>query len=229
MNTDTKINSSYTDFYEQRNPEKVYPTEFVVRTFLAKYPKLKLNLKAHARVLDLGFGDGRNTAFLIEQGYQVCGIEITERIVELTKNRLNKLGLSCDLKVGRNSQIPYVDKFFDVVLACHASYYCDEDDSFQDNLSEISRVLKPGGYFITSLIDEHSYLFKDAIQLDDGCKKITSDPYNNRNGYKLRSFSNEDEIEAEFSHFFNDFSFGKAENNYYGIDERVFWVTCRKK
>ena len=67
-NTKSKINSSYTSFYESKNPKKVYPTEFVVRTFLGKYPALNLELKSGFKVLDIGFGDGRNTAFLIEQG-----------------------------------------------------------------------------------------------------------------------------------------------------------------
>ena len=28
--------------------------------------------------------------------------------------------------------------------------------------------------------------------------------------------------------FFSGFSFGFADNDYYGIQERVFWVVCRK-
>ena len=34
------INNSYEQFYAKRAGFKVYPTEFVVRTFLAKYPSL---------------------------------------------------------------------------------------------------------------------------------------------------------------------------------------------
>ena len=40
------------------------------------------------KVLDLGFGDARNTMFLIEKGYEVSGTEITEEIVNLSKERL---------------------------------------------------------------------------------------------------------------------------------------------
>ena len=35
------INDKYTKFYTERRHSKVYPTEFVVRTFLANYPRLK--------------------------------------------------------------------------------------------------------------------------------------------------------------------------------------------
>lgn len=224
-----EIDKKYSDFYQRRNPVKVYPTEFVVRTFLAQYPALNLTLEKGMAVLDLGFGDGRNTAFLCEQGYQTYGIEITEEIVTLTKDRLENLDIKADLKVGRNSNIPYQDNFFDVVLACHSSYYCDPDDSFKDNTEEITRVLKKGGYFITSLPDINSYIFNNAEIRDDGHVIIKQDPYGNRSNYKMRAFKNTNEIEEELSGQFENFSFGSAQNNYYGIDERVFWAVCQKR
>ncbi len=230
MNKQTEdINTHYTEFYATRNPDLVYPTEFVVRTFLAKYPNLKLELKRGNKVLDLGFGDGRNTIFLIQNGYDVYGTEITEEIVDLTKARLERLGLKAQLELGRNSKLPYSNDFFDTILGCHVSYYCDENESFTDNVKEFARVLKPQGYYITSLPMASSYIFKNAEKLEDGCMRINSDPYNNRNGYKLRPFQNEDEVMKELSPYFHNFSFGSAQNNYYGIDERVYWVVCQKK
>ncbi len=223
------INNAYTTFYKNRNPQKVYPTEFVVRTFLAKYPALKLTLKSNSKVLDLGFGDGRNTAFLIEQGYEVYGIEITKEIVDLTAKRLANLGLSATLKIGRNRDIPFEDDFFDVILGCHVSYYCDGADNFQVNLKEFARVLKPKGWFITSLADINSYIFKDAELTSDNLIIIKNDPFNNRKGCRLRAFASKEEIIEKFSGLFENFSFGTAHNNYYGIDERVFWVVCQKK
>lgn len=223
------IDRKYSEFYKNRTPDKVYPTEFVVRTFLANYPALNLKLKAGMTVLDLGFGDGRNTVFLAEQGYDTYGIEITDEIVKLTDTRLQNLGLSAKLKVGRNNNIPFAEDFFDVVLACHSSYYCDENDSFQDNLREISRTLRSGGYFITSLPDINSYIFHNAEIRGDGHAVIKSDPYGNRNNYKMRAFQNTEEIKAELSDRFYNFSFGTAQNNYYGIDEKVFWTVCQKQ
>ncbi len=93
----------------------------------------------------MGFGDGRNTAFLCDQGWAVSGIEITQGIVDQTADRLKNLGHSADLRVGRNSRIPFGDDYFDTILACHCCYYCDEGDSFADNLGEYARVLKTGG------------------------------------------------------------------------------------
>ena len=64
------INKYYTEFYEARQTRRLYPTDFVVRTFLAKYPNLEpVNLPIGGKVLDIGVGDGRNTGFLCDQGY----------------------------------------------------------------------------------------------------------------------------------------------------------------
>src|SRR2546430_14394745 len=89
------IKEHYTDFYSERNPTKVYPVEFVVRTFLGTYPQLKLEraLFRGAKILDLGFGDGRNMPLLHDLGFEVYGVEISEEICRLTKHRMNRLGV----------------------------------------------------------------------------------------------------------------------------------------
>jgi SAM-dependent methyltransferase len=101
------IDAGYERHYAGRTRVRVYPTEFVVRTFLASYPGLDFGKPSKGeRVLDVGFGDGRNTAFLCDLELAVSGIEITQGIVEQTRARMAKLGHSPDLRVGRNSRIP---------------------------------------------------------------------------------------------------------------------------
>ena len=227
---DASINSNYEQFYAARASARVYPTEFVVRTFLARYPGLKFDKpQPGQRILDVAFGDGRNTVFLCEQGLAVSGIEITQGIVDQTAARLEKLGHSADLRVGRNSSIPFDDGHFDYILACHCCYYCDENETFADNLAEYARVLKPGGYLVASVADRNSYIFQNAEELADGSLRVQADPYGNRNGYRLHAFREQQALEAYMSPLFTRFSFGHANNDYYGITERVFWVVCQKK
>lgn len=226
----SSINSSYEQFYARRTGLKVYPTEFVVRSFLANYPNLHYRKAAVGdRVLDIAFGDGRNTVFLCDQGYAVSGIEITAGIVKQTGERLARLGHQADLRVGRNSSIPFDDGYFDHVLACHCCYYCDEEQTFADNMKEYARVMKTGAWLVASVACRSSYIFKDAVALDDGSLRIQNDPYGNRYGYRLHAFSSKDQIKAYLSPWFENFSFGLADNDYYGVAERLFWVVCQKR
>jgi SAM-dependent methyltransferase len=226
----SEINSRYERYYAERVKSKVYPTEFVVRTLLANYPHLEFKKPAPGdKILDVGFGDGRNTAFLCDYGLAVSGVEITQGIVDQTRLRMTKLGHDPDLRVGRNSSICFEEGKFDYILACHCCYYCDEGETLFDNLKEYARVLKKDGFLIASVANKSSYIFNDAKELADGSMVVMRDPYGNRTGYRLHGFSCKEDIEKYFTPLFENFSFGTADNDYYGISERVFWVVCQKR
>lgn len=230
VNPSSSIDDSYGAFYQQRNPEHVYPVEFVVRAFLGNYPGHKTDTSSYPgrRILDIGFGDGRNMPLLRNLGMQVFGVEISQEICDLTQARMKRIGVDVDLKVGRNQNLPWSDGFFDTVLACHACYYIDPGTRFNDNLREIARVLKPGGCFVFSAPIGTSYILRGAKDLGDGHMEIADDPYGVRNGYVLKKFDREAEIRQALSPAFTDFEIGSCRNDFWGIDEHVWIVVCRK-
>ena len=225
------IEKHYGDFYARRNPDKVYPVEFVVRTFLGTYPGLRMDRSLYpgTRILDLGFGDGRNMPLLADLGFRVSGVEISDEICRLTEARMERLGVPVTLKTGSNSSIPFEDGAFDFVLACHACYYVQPGETFADNLREISRVLRPGGRFVFSLAKADSYILKDARALPGGHFQITADPYGVRNGTVFRAFASREEVAGEFGALFSDLALGLCENDWYGITEKVWIGTGVKK
>lgn len=228
MNKDIEV--KYDAFYRERNPEYIYPVEFVVRAFLGNYPRLTNQAGSYvgARVLDLGFGDGRNMQLLSNLGMTVYGVEITEDICTRTTNRMRHLGVTVETRVGRNCHIPYENMFFEHILACHACYYVDPGMQFSDNVREIARTLQPNGRFVFSAPIGSSYIMRGARNLGDGHMEIVNDPYGLRNGYVLKKFDSESEIEAALSPAFTDFRIGSCRNDFWGIEEHVWTVVCRR-
>jgi SAM-dependent methyltransferase len=222
--------SPYVDFYRKRNPIHVYPVEFVVRAFLGNYPRHRTEPSEYVgkKVLDLGFGDGRNMPLLHNLGMQVYGVEISQDICDLTQARMNGLNVDVTLAVGRNHSIPFEDAAFDIILACHACYYVDPGKRFGDNIREISRTLKPGGTFIFSAPIDSSYIMRGAINAGDGHMIISNDPYGVRKGYMMKKFHSEREIQAALGPQFGDFAIGACRNDFWGIEEHVWTVICRK-
>lgn len=226
-----ELEKNYDRFYDERKSGHVYPVEFVVRAYLGTYPRLKRDRSGDkgGKILDLGFGDGRNMPLLANLGFSVCGVEISERICELARARMKSMGVEIDARVGRNCSIPFPDAEFDHLLACHACYYIDPGTTFSDNTDEIARVLKPGGRFVFSVPIGSSYIFAGARDLGDGHMEIANDPYGVRNGYVLKKFDSGDEIAEALSRDFTDFSIGSCRNDFWGIEEHVWTVVCHRR
>src|SRR5712692_82201 len=153
MGSSEAIEKDYGEVYLRKNPAKVYPVEFVVRTLLGTYPGLKIDRTTYtgSKALDLGFGDGRNMPLLDDLGFEIFGVELSEAICQLTRERMRRLGVPVTLETGSNSHLPFGAGAFDLVLACHSCYYVRAGETFADNLREIARVLRPGGRFVFSL------------------------------------------------------------------------------
>ncbi len=225
-------NEAYTGFYKDRSHIlKLYPNEFLIRTLLGSYPQLDLDKSRYegSSILDIGFGDGRNFVLLHDLGFRIFGIEISEGICALARERMLHMGIPATVTVGRNNSIPHPDASFDFLLASGSCYYVDPGTSFNDNLVEFMRVLKPGGYFILTLPKPESMTLEGGTPLGDGHVRIENDPYKLRNGYVYRCFSDQEDIETTFSQGFTNFAFGTSDNNYYGLRLTQWYVVCQRK
>jgi SAM-dependent methyltransferase len=113
-----------------------------------KFLKKEQRYKVEDRnILDLGCGTGRNANYLAEEGNNVIGIEISKTALKLAKDRANDTGLKVDYRLGDiGEQYDIPDESIDLVLDVTSSNALDEKGRVV-YLSEVSRVLKSGGYF----------------------------------------------------------------------------------
>ena len=115
-------------------------------TFLDYLPNTQFD-----RILEIGCGMGFYSAFLSNIGEEVISTDLEQQSIDthtpglsLTKAYLNELNID-NVKVMPASadDLPYADNTFDMVFSSHVLEHVPNSDKA---ISEINRVLKPGGY-----------------------------------------------------------------------------------
>lgn len=91
--------------------------------------------KRGSRVLDIGFGFGRSLRKLSSMGFDVVGIDINEKKVDMMKEEF-------DVYCADAANLPFEDESFDFVYSSH-SFEHMLDPSMA--MIEFVRVLKPSG------------------------------------------------------------------------------------
>jgi SAM-dependent methyltransferase len=123
-----------------------YPNEDVVRFVMRNWQTHREGLTA----LDLGCGSGRHLVYLAKEGFQVCGVDLSAVALANAEQFMQGAGVSGELKWASLDQIPYPDKYFDLVIAWEAVHYGNLEFG-QRAGKEIYRVLKPLGRLFISL------------------------------------------------------------------------------
>ncbi len=98
-----------------------------------------------ARVADLGCGTGTVSVLLAEHGYEVTGIDLSPKMIDLARAKARLAGYSVRFDVG-NAEQPELDEGeFDVVFARHVVW------AMPDPVAALERwaaLLVPGGRFV---------------------------------------------------------------------------------
>lgn len=112
---------------------------FVGRRKLFSEEIEKLDLSNDARILDVGTSTGTNLRMLRDLGYtNFIGLDFSPEAIRFCREK----GLG-EVKEGNIKELPFPDESFDLVLATDIIEHIDDD---KKALSEIERVLRPGGH-----------------------------------------------------------------------------------
>lgn len=98
-------------------------------------------------VLDVGCGTGRMVENLRKFGAKVTGVDVSEKMLEVAKKRFG----STEFVLGDVEDLPFENERFDMVIATFVIVHLRE---LQQAFDEVYRVLKPGGVFIVSNVNQ---------------------------------------------------------------------------
>jgi ubiquinone/menaquinone biosynthesis C-methylase UbiE len=110
------------------------------------------------RVLEVGCGQGVGLELILTEfaNAEVVGIDVDERMIRRAKQRMASEG-RVEVQLGDVCALPFEDRTFDVVVDFAAVHHVTD---WQGALSEVSRLLRPGGQFLFEDHDvtKHSWL-----------------------------------------------------------------------
>lgn len=213
------------------NNSMEFPAEYLIRIFKGSYPNLTLRDSGYTgkKVCDVGCGDGRNFVMLNQCGLELYGVEVAQSIVDKVKINLELNHIPATVKVGTNDKLDFESEFFDYLISWNSCYYMGDNRTMDAYVNEFARVMKSEGYLVLSIPKKTCFIYKGAEALDSEYVTIKNDPFNVRNGERLRMFSDENDIVNTFSGHFKNFIFGSIEDDCFGFDYHWHLVVCQKK
>ena len=115
---------------------------------------LRGNITAGMTVLDAGCGYGRNLVHLLREGCRVLALDADPKAVDHVRQLSAALatGLPAEnFQVGQIEAMPFADGIADVVLCNSVLHFSRDEDHFRAQVSELWRVLRPGGMLFCRL------------------------------------------------------------------------------
>ncbi len=151
---DRKTIAAYDRLAEEYDAETADFWDRFPRTIIDKFISL-----TKGSVLDVGSGPGRDGVILRDAGLDVVCLDASEAMVKLSAAR----GLRS--VVGDFADLPFNDGSFNGAWAYTSLLHVPKSE-IQGSLSEIRRVLEPGGIFGLGLIEGDAELYRESSGMD---------------------------------------------------------------
>ena len=119
-----------------RQAEQRYALEPMIKEF-AQFTDYK-----DQDVLEIGVGLGAEHQQFAQAGARLHGIDLTQRAIEHTQQRLSSSQLTSNLQVADAEQLPFADQSFDLVYSWGVLHHTPNTAKA---IEEVYRVLKVGG------------------------------------------------------------------------------------
>lgn len=140
----SKIPPDYTDKMnrEYNWMARGYDVFMTVFPLWKKWIKSAIPHMEGPKILEVSFGNGYLMKQYASTDFEIHGIDYNERMLELTRKKMEGTDVEVHLSRANVEELPYPDNTFDTLINTMAfTGYPDGDKA----MSELNRVLKPGG------------------------------------------------------------------------------------
>jgi SAM-dependent methyltransferase len=96
-------------------------------------------------VLDLGCGAGWTSEFLARAGYEVLGVDISEHMIDMARQRVERAGVPAHFVVADMEELDLDRRDFDGVLLFDSLHHCPD---YPRVLRRAGQHLRPGGHLL---------------------------------------------------------------------------------
>ena len=162
-------NSGFDSGWETRYHDPAYrnhyPWSSVVSFVFRNRPKGRA--PADVGIVEVGCGTGSNLWFAAREGYRAAGIDGSATAIAFARDWFSREGLHCDFQVGDYTKLPFAGDSFDLAIDRAALTFTGRAEVARA-LSELKRVLKPGGRLMFTPYSDRCTSF-DGLPDADGC------------------------------------------------------------
>ena len=129
-------------------------------------------------LLEIGCGAGVDLVRFARAGAVVTGVDLSRTAIDLARQNIGQHGLDASLQIMNGEALQFADDSFDVVYAHGVLQYTADTGKM---VSEIHRVLRPGGEAILMVYNRISWL--------NLMRKVTKVPLEHEDAPVLKKFS----------------------------------------
>lgn len=115
---------------------------------------LRGNISPGMRVVDAGCGGGRNIRYLLREGYEVFGVDVSAEAVAAVRKMASELAPALpaeNFRVSGVEAMPFADGFADLVVCHSVLHFAQDEAQLKAMVQGLWRVLRPDGMLFCRL------------------------------------------------------------------------------
>lgn len=165
----------------------------------------ELNFNKELKIIDIGCGTGRHSIELAKRGYTVCGIDLSENLLERAREKAKQNGLHIDFLKHDARNLPFEDQFDVAIMLCEGGFPLMETDEMNfEILKNVSKSLRKNAKFIFTTLNGLFPLYHSINDFHADGKAESNATYNSQNfdlmtfrDYNITKFVDDNGVQQE--------------------------------